>query len=109
MFYPLALSNARVRAFAHPISMDNGRSYKSAVSLHSHTAHSRESFGFIPRYSRCLPALDYLVRKQMDRYEQIHGRPFDFERAWWTPPLTARQAFGLGPSNIATKLNCPAL
>jgi hypothetical protein len=53
--------------------------------------------------------LDYLVRKQMDRYERIHGRPLDFERAWWTPPLTARQAFDLERSSIESKLNCPAL
>jgi len=89
--------------------MENGRSYNSAVSLHSHTSHSRESLGFIPRYSRCLPALDYLVRKQMDRYERIHGRPLDFERAWWTPPLTAREAFDLERSSIETTLNCHAL
>lgn len=66
--------------------------YRAGVSLHSHTRHSEESLDIIPRYMTRVPLLCNVLRRQSDH--------FDFERAFWTPPLTPRQAYRLEEKQI---------
>jgi hypothetical protein len=67
----------------------------AAVSLHSHTLHSRERLDFIPRACGSLPALGAAVR-HASRCHQIR-----WENAWWTPPLGGGQAWLTETNQIA--------
>lgn len=71
------------------------RFYRSGVSLHSHTSHSRETLDFIPRLSHAAPLLRAAVAVQERRYRRIHGRELDYFSAWWTPPLGPREALAV--------------
>lgn len=75
--------------------------YRTGVSLHSHTSHSRETLDFIPRLSRSVPLLREAVAAQERRYLRIHGREIDYYSAWWTPPLGPREALALERGQIA--------
>lgn len=67
---------------------DIGREYRSAVSLHSHTNHSKESLRFIPQYTQKRPFLRWALERQSRR----STIPVDWVRAYWTPPLTPKLA-----------------
>jgi hypothetical protein len=77
------------------------RQYRTAVSLHSHTLHSREGLGFIPRVAAKNPLLNAAVRWQQAHY----GVKLDMSRAWWTPPLSPSQAIRLESRQIADTLS----
>lgn len=83
--------------------------YRTAVSLHSHTQHSQESLEFIPRYSGRIPVLKQLVLGQQRRYLEVHGTHLDFRRAWWTPPLSPREAHDLERQQIEHQLGLDAI
>jgi hypothetical protein len=84
------------------------RNFRTGVSLHSHTDHSRESMAFVPKYTANVPILSQAIRQQEQRYQDRTGRTLDFARAWWTPPLSPREAFDLERGQIET-LDCNAL
>jgi hypothetical protein len=73
-----------------------------AVSLHSHTLHSEESMAFIPRYMAGVPVADKAIQQQCRRYYERTGRPLDFGRAFWRPPLGPREALDLETRQIET-------
>ncbi|HEY7211458.1 MAG TPA: hypothetical protein VH477_14380 [Bryobacteraceae bacterium] len=82
------------------------RSFRSGVSLHSHTMFSEESLETVSRYLRRIPALSAAIRchassKQRDL--------FDFSRAFWTPPLSPPMACHVEEEQIARRLGLPAL
>jgi hypothetical protein len=83
--------------------------FRTAVSLHSHTLHSRESLDFIGRATADTPWLSGAIRKQMEKYRALKGRDVDLSRAWWTPPLSALQAWRLEKSQIENSLGLDAL
>ena len=66
------------------------RKFRTAVSLHSHTLHSRESFDFLVRLRGGFPPIDWIMRRE----EKLRtaGRA-DYSRAWWRPPLPAHAAW----------------
>lgn len=68
---------------------------RTAVSLHSHTFHSRESLDFIDRLAADSRLVEAIVRRAKRRYHERHGRILDFRRAWWTPPLSPHAAWEL--------------
>jgi hypothetical protein len=72
--------------------------FRSGVSLHSHTQYSEESLDLIPKYVGSLPVL----RRTLDNSVQ-------YERAFWTPPLTPRQAYRLEEKQIQRRLQLSAL
>lgn len=76
--------------------------YRTGVSLHSHTNLSEESLALIPPYTDGVPYLGRAIRRQQESYQKKTGRVFDFERAFWTPPLSPVQAFDLEASQIHT-------
>jgi hypothetical protein len=78
--------------------------YSSAVSLHSHTLHSRESLDFLPRVFEKIPPINALVQRASDRRKKRCGRAVDFERAFWRPPLHAQAAYELEARQIRTVL-----
>ncbi len=83
--------------------------FRTGVSLHSHTSYSEESLGMIPRYTANVPWLGAKIREQAEVYERHHGEKIDFGRAFWTPPLTPREAWKLEASQIEDVLNLHAL
>jgi len=83
--------------------------FRTGVSLHSHTLHSQESLDFIERATANTPWLSGAIRKQKAKYRAAKGCELDLKRAWWTPPLSARQAWDLECSQIERALGLDAL
>jgi hypothetical protein len=83
--------------------------FQTAISLHSHTLHSRESLDFIQRATAGTPWLSGAIRKQEARYRELKGRDLNLKRAWWTPPLSARQAWDLESAQIHRMLGMDAI
>jgi len=80
------------------------RGYQTAVSLHSHTVHSRESLDFIPRVLRKVPPFHSLVTRLSERRRVYSGHAVAFERAFWRPPLNALAAHTLEAAQIGDSL-----
>jgi len=83
--------------------------YRSGVSLHSHTLHSRESLDFVYPIARSFAPLQAALRLGEARYRRIHGAPLDFNRGWWTPPVAPHAAWQLEKSHIEDNLGLNAL
>lgn len=79
--------------------------YRSAVSLHSHTNHSRESLRFIPEFTQKRP----LLRWALERQSRRSTIPVDWVRAYWTPPLPPKLAFEVERNQIEQVLALAAL
>jgi len=86
-----------------------GSPFRTGVSLHSHTLHSRESLDSIHRATANTPWLSGAIRKQEAKYRAAKGRDLDLKRAWWTPPLSPRQAWALERTQIENALGSDAL
>jgi hypothetical protein len=67
--------------------------FRTGVSLHSHTLHSRESFDFIRRAGLRTPVIAGLIGKVEAYYHSRRGKRLDLEQAWWTPPLSPRDVW----------------
>jgi len=76
------------------------KSFRTGVSLHGHTLHSRESLDFIYRAGLHFPPLAAALRQGERRYEQLNGVPLDLSRGWWTPPLGPLEAWSVETSQI---------
>lgn len=82
-----------------------------AVSLHSHTNHSKETLEFLPRYIdfHHIPLVSRLIRSEVERYEQRTGKQVDFGRAYWTPPVSPSMVLASERSQIEKKLGLAPL
>ena len=60
----------------------------SGISLHCHTMHSKEILNFVPYYAERIPILSYIWRRELKRSIEMYGRPPEFDKGYWTPPLT---------------------
>lgn len=76
--------------------------FRTGVSLHSHTLHSRESLDFIYHAASRAPLLAAAIRQGAAAYQKRHGEALDLARGWWTPPLGAHDAWLLEKSQIET-------
>ena len=85
------------------------RRFRTGVSLHSHTLHSREPLSFIYRYARTVAPLRWAVERGERRYRALHGKELDFSRAYWTPPISAHDAWALEARQIGTALGMQPL
>ena len=85
------------------------RQYTTAVSLHGHTNHSRESLSFIAEFMN-RNALLRLAMKRLDRraLRAASIKP-DLVRGYWTPPLPPLQAFAVERSQIEEGLGMRSL
>jgi hypothetical protein len=79
-----------------------------AVSLHSHTCHSRETLDFIAELSTDFPVLQPVMRWAEARCLRYSGIRPDYARSFWTPPLNPRLAFDLESTQIEEVLRLPA-
>jgi hypothetical protein len=95
-------SFGRVQCFwKEPAAVKN---YSTAVSLHSHTLHSREYMDFIPRVMRLVPPADALRRLIEQSHTRKTGKQVDYHRAFWRPPLHPRAAYELEADQIRKQL-----
>ena len=69
----------------------------------------RNPLDFIDRATASTPWLSGAIRKQKAQYRATKGRELDLKRAWWTPPLSAKQAWDLETSQIENTLGMDAL
>lgn len=89
---------------------DVAADYKTAVSLHSHTMHSKESTSFVSRLARKSKTFDLFIRSQLKKYSEKYGdetlTDLDAQcaRMWWTSPLSARQAYDVEKRQIVDEL-----
>ncbi len=71
---------------------DSPSRFHTGVSLHSHTAHSRESLAFLPKVLHKVPVAGFVSRELEKQYQLKVGRPLEYERGYWTPQLSAQNA-----------------
>ncbi|HYA78796.1 MAG TPA: hypothetical protein VED65_00540 [Candidatus Bathyarchaeia archaeon] len=81
----------------------------TAVSLHSHTMHSKERLGRLPNYMSKIPIGSYIIERELGRLHLYHGRIFNFNNMYWTPPLSPREAYELECKQIEEQLGRKAL
>lgn len=99
------MTTTKIQFFWQDRSVDNG--FRSGVSLHSHTMHSEESLEMIPRYTAKVPCLGAAIRRQEAEYRHQKGDRLDFRRAYWTPPLSPREAHRLEEKQIQSQFQLP--
>jgi hypothetical protein len=80
------------------------KSYRTAVSLHGHTNHSRESLYFIVEFASRYGLLRRALATQEKRARYKKSITVDFWKGYWTPPLTALSAFQLERNQIEQTL-----
>ena len=85
------------------------RHFQCAVSLHSHTMHSREGLDFIPRVMRKMGFVHTIVRLAESRHERRTGRAVGYDRAFWRPPLNPQAAYNLEADQIRDTLGLQPL
>src|SRR6516225_6565813 len=69
------------------------RNFTAAISLHCHTDHSRESLDFVPYYAAKLPLVSIFLDRELEWHRIKNGEVIDFNRAFWTPPISPRDVF----------------
>lgn len=85
------------------------RRFRTAVSLHSHTLHSRETLSFIGRLAKRVGPIRAALLRGEAQYKSAHGSSLDLARAWWTPPAAPREAWALEKNHIERRLGLHAL
>jgi hypothetical protein len=83
--------------------------FRTGVSLHSHTMCSEESLSMVPRYTAKVPYLGGAIRRQEAEYSRLKDRSFNWADAFWTPPLSPRQAYRLEEKQVQRRFKLPAL
>jgi hypothetical protein len=83
------------------------KEFQAGVSLHSHTMYSEESLAMVPRYTANVPYLGAAIRRHAQEYPLAKSDRLDFSRAFWTPPLTPRQAHRLEEKQIQNAFHLP--
>ena len=78
--------------------------FRTGVSLHSHTNHSRETLDFLANFGNQYPVIRPLLSRLERRSEQMHGVRVNYAASYWTPPMTPKLAFDLESLQIE-KLN----
>lgn len=83
--------------------------FRTAVSLHSHTLHSKETLAFVNRLRKRSASLATALRRGEYCYWKKYGTRLDFGRAWWTPPCAPHDAYLLERRCIEDALGVAAL
>jgi len=83
--------------------------YRSAVSLHGHTNHSKEGLYFIAEFAAKRTLLRRALAEQERRARDISAIKIDFWKSYWTPPLTPLVAFQLERNQIENVLGLASM
>jgi hypothetical protein len=84
------------------------RSFKTGVSLHSHTNQSQETLDFVADWGAQYAVARPMLKRLENRSQERHGIHIDWKSSYWTPPLTPKLAFDL-ESRQLEQLNVAAL
>jgi hypothetical protein len=76
----------------------------AAVSLHAHTGWSKEGMRDVSRYFDRIPVVSGFVRRELEDYARRNNKALDFTKAWWHPPVGAREVFESEASQIEGRL-----
>lgn len=76
------------------------KAFKSGVSLHCHTQHSKEMLDFIPHVAAKLPVISIFWERERKKYLEREGKGIDFSEAYWTPPLAAHKVYDIERQQI---------
>ncbi len=106
---PTSLARTRLRVLTGPEAIPPLSPARTALSLHCHTHHSKEILDFIPHYAAQIPLVAKLFQHEMVRYEARVGKPIDFARAWWTPPVSAHEVWQAETNQIEERLQLQGL
>ncbi len=98
------MTNSRIRVHLSREVSRAARRFRTGVSLHGHTQHSKENLGFISGYVDAVPMVAELIKGPLQQYEADHGRKLDFARAYWTAPMSEQQAYELERQQIEHSL-----
>jgi len=82
---------------------------RTGVSLHSHTMYSKEYLGRLPSYIAKFPIGSYVLEREIGRLHLYEGRIFNFNKVYWTPPLSPREAYELESKQIEELVGKKAL
>jgi hypothetical protein len=88
---------------------DAARGATAAVSLHSHTLHSREGLDFIPRVLDKVRPAHALLRLLEHRHRRRWGKEVAYDRLYWRPPLHPRAAYDTEAGQIRDTLRLKPL
>ena len=88
---------------------DLSKDFKSGVSLHCHTQHSRELLEFVPHVAAKLPVIKHFWEYERKRYEKRTNRKVDLSDSFWTPPLSADKVYNLEREQINRYLGLEGL
>src|ERR1700687_1457059 len=86
------MGQARTQVYFLPADGSVTRAFRTGLSLHSHTEHSQERLGDLPRDLERMPVVAQFLQWERKRYSAGTGRTLDFSRAYWRGPLCARSA-----------------
>jgi hypothetical protein len=100
-----------IRTKIHHFKANSGQfaSFRSGVSLHSHTMHSKEYLGRLPTYIAKFPIGGYIIERELGRLHLYEGWNFNFNKLYWTPPLSPREAYDLENKQIEEQIGQNAL
>jgi len=91
---------------SHPETL---KRFRTGVSLHGHTLHSRETLRFVYRLARKHKYVEVGLGRGEARYFRANGTKLDLGRAWWTPPAAPLDAWTLEKNQIESGFNLQAL
>jgi len=83
--------------------------YRTGVSLHSHTNHSRESLYFIAEYAARHWPFRKLLATQEKKAQDKSAITVDFWKGYWLPPLPPLAAFELEKNQIEQNLSLESM
>src|SRR5436305_1835489 len=83
--------------------------FRTAVSIHGHTLHSRETLAFCYRLAKRYASARHALRFLENFFRKSIGEELDLRRGWWTPPLTAHAAWNLERRRIEDGMGLESL
>jgi len=83
--------------------------YRTGVSLHSHTNHSREGLYFIVKFAARYRPLREAIAAEERRARREQAVTVDFWKGYWTPPLPPLAAFELEKKQIEHTLGLESM
>jgi hypothetical protein len=83
--------------------------YRTGVSLHSHTNHSKEGLYFIAEYAARHWPLRKALASQEKKAQHKSAITVDFWKGYWTPPLPPLAAFALEKNQIEQSLGLQSM
>jgi hypothetical protein len=86
-----------------------GKPYRTAVSLHSHTNHSKEGMSFIVKYANRSRILRLALARLEKTAMECRAITLDFRKAFWIPPLPPLAAFELEKNQIENELGLESM